>query len=251
VDSIEWSVTIFDLIHVPPFHGYNADSNSDKQSFCTPLHLASANGHLVVAELLIQHGADINKPNQDQQTPLNLASGHGRLKIVHLLLKSGSNASSQDCHGSTPLHKAAQSGRLDIVRLLLDSGADVNSRNIKHMTPLDVARDHERPNVERLLVKWREGMDPQDRANLLMTLMDTSPQDSFPDVEPPSVRHGEDTYIPDGGTLLHTASAEGNLKIVRSLLDSGADVNDRDAFHWTALLAASVGGNFKVVRLLV
>ena len=46
------------------------------------VHLASQNGYLVVAELLIQHGADVNIRNKNQITPLHLASCLGQLEIV-------------------------------------------------------------------------------------------------------------------------------------------------------------------------
>jgi ankyrin repeat protein len=38
---------------------------------------------------------------------------------------------------------------------------------------------------------------------------------------------------------------------VQSLLDDGADVNDRDEFHQTALLMASWEKKFEVVQLLI
>ena len=38
-----------------------------------PLHIASANGHKAVAELLISSGADLNAKNEDGETPLDYA----------------------------------------------------------------------------------------------------------------------------------------------------------------------------------
>ena len=194
---------------MPQFSDCNADSNPEEQSFYfwTPLHLAAADGHFVVAEFLIQHGADVNKPDHDGETPLSLASGCGWLKIAHLLLKSGSNVNSQDNDDSTPLHKATQNGHLDTVTLLLDSGADVSILNNNHKTPVDLARDNERVDVERVLAEWKGAVDSQDTINL--ALLETSSQHPFPDVEKPSVGHGEDPSIPDKGTSLHTASVEG------------------------------------------
>jgi hypothetical protein len=59
---------------VQQFHDHLTDSSPVYEVFDTPLHLASANGHLIVAELLIQCGADVNTRNQNQETPLDLAS---------------------------------------------------------------------------------------------------------------------------------------------------------------------------------
>jgi ankyrin repeat protein len=197
-----------------------------------------------VAEFFIQRGADVNKLNQDGETPLSLASGHGRLEIAHLLLRSGSNVDTKDRNGSTPLHKAAQNGHLDIMTLLLDSGADVSPWN-----SLDVECANQRLDVEwflkfeRLLVERRGGLDSLNRIN--RTLPDTSSLDPSPDAEESSNAHGEDTDNPDGFSLLR-AAFDGNLEIVRSLLDGDADVDYRDKFHRTALHAACIKGTSKL-----
>jgi len=68
----------------------------------TPLHFASAEGHLDVAELLIRHGADCENRNQGQDTP----------QTARLLLKSSSNLNGQDNEGWTPLHRASLGGNL-------------------------------------------------------------------------------------------------------------------------------------------
>ena len=71
-----------------------------------PLHIASANGHKAVAELLISSGADLNaKDNND---------------------------------GWIPLHYAAQKGHKEIAELLIANGVDVNAKKAGQ-TPLDVA----------------------------------------------------------------------------------------------------------------
>ena len=51
-------------------------------------------------------------------------------------------------------------------------------------------------------------------------------------------------------TSLLTASTEGNVD-VQSLLDHGADVNERDLYHQTPLHVASGEGTLKVTSLLI
>jgi ankyrin repeat protein len=50
---------------------------------------------------------------------------------------------------------------------------------------------------------------------------------------------------------LHTASKDGWLAIVQSLLDRGSDINERDNLGLTALHAASEYGKLEVAKLLI
>ena len=49
-----------------PDHG--ADANVQEADLCAPLHLALANGHLKVSELLIERGAEVDVRNEGQVT---------------------------------------------------------------------------------------------------------------------------------------------------------------------------------------
>ncbi len=51
--------------------------------------------------------------------------------------------------------------------------------------------------------------------------------------------------------LLHFAARDGELDLVRSLLDSGADVNQRAENRWTPLHFAAERGHVFVVELLL
>ena len=64
-------------------HGTNI--NIPDKSGWTPLHLASANGDLVLAEELVQRGADRNARTNQDRTPLELAQEHGQEAIAALL----------------------------------------------------------------------------------------------------------------------------------------------------------------------
>ncbi len=229
---------------MPVLSSPRTDSSLGDRDLCSSLCLSSACGRLVVAELLIEYGADVNTQNQNQETPLELASAHGELEIVRLLLTSGASVNSQDVQESTPLHRAAQGGYLDIVALLLKSGADVNIQNSNNKTPLDLALDNGRLDAARCLAEWMGNADSLDQLNL-------SP-DSLPGVEGPTFGHGTGSNIPDERRAsLHDASEAGDLEIVRSLLEVGAHVNERDTEHATPLIYASRRGRAEVAKLLI
>ena len=123
--------------------------------------------------------------------------------------------------------------------LLLSSGAGVNIRNSNNKTAFDVAIDYGRLDV---------GL--QDRINLASS--DTASQGFFPSVARPSLGHGSDATMPDElRRSLYVASDAGHLEAVRSLLDSGADVNERNKTHHTPLLYASMRGRVEDAKLLI
>src|SRR5882757_4642262 len=194
--------------------------NPDEQIFPTPLHFAIIHGHFNVVELLVKSGANVNKPNNNLETPLGLAAHHGRLDIAQLLLKSGSSIHFQDSIGSTPLHRAAEHGHLDIVVLLLNSGADFNIRNSDRKTCLNMALDHGKLDVARLLIDRMRGAGSQE--GIYLTSLDTQAQDTLLSVAEPFPGH-KDSEAPlvdnESGISLRNAVKEGNVDLVRSLLD--------------------------------
>jgi ankyrin repeat protein len=55
----------------------------------TPLLLACANGHLRVAELLIEKGADVQARNTSRQNALTLAAQGGHRQLADYLMSRG------------------------------------------------------------------------------------------------------------------------------------------------------------------
>jgi hypothetical protein len=128
------------------------DVNAKVHFNWTPLFAASRNGHVGVAQVLLDHGADVNLQDTYKQTPLSWASSRG-LEFVRLLLKHGANVNTQDCLiRKTPLHRAAGCGNFEIVRLLLDHGADMHIRNEYGSTPFQLATRKEHHDITQLLL---------------------------------------------------------------------------------------------------
>jgi ankyrin repeat protein len=81
-----------------------ANVNSQDTNNQTPLHLASANGYLKVAQLLLDHGADVEAQDKYEMTSLHLASQYGHQEIVRLLLHHGANHDAREKNARTALH---------------------------------------------------------------------------------------------------------------------------------------------------
>ena len=259
-----------------------ADVNSRDREGRTPLHSASRQGHVNVVESLIRHGADVNKQSDSQVTPLYLASVGGKLKIVRLLVQQGADVNSRE-RGGTPLKAAAQHGHLDVVRFLIDSGADVNFRDDDGTTPLHSAESNGHRDVVKVLLEYgadvnicsHGGKTSLDLASItrkpdiagflhghvvllngavITTPSAISPQNMPPNVLLPPVarKQGEGATSSDNEQYpVYTASMNGQLDLVRSLLDCGSGVNERNSIRETALNAASRYGNPEVAKLLI
>ena len=184
----------------------------------TPLHLASRDGHMGVARVLLEHGADVMAQDVDMVTPLHLASGHGHVDVARVLLEHDADADAQDGEGWTALHHASRGGYMDVTLLLLDRGADPSVKDVDESTPLHLASAHGQVDIARALIKNNADVKAQDEEML---------------------------------TPLHLASGRGHVDLVRLLLERGADANAQDAEGWTPLHQASGGGYVEVARLLL
>ena len=86
----------------------------------SPLHGASANGHVEVVKLLLDKEANVNAADEGGWTPLHGASQNGHVWVVKLLLGVGKvKAGSKDIGGRTPLSYATEHGHEAIIKLLL------------------------------------------------------------------------------------------------------------------------------------
>jgi len=142
------------------------------------------------------------------------------------------------------------------VVLLLNSGANLNIRNSDNKTPFELTRDVLERRVEansphpvssiRPATEWLG----EGHIGIDLNPLDTPSRESHPNTAQLSLRLDEGA-IPYQRTSLHIASQEGDLETVRSFLDRGVDINERNASQDTALLLAIVGGRFEVARLLI
>jgi ankyrin repeat protein len=108
----------------------------------TPLHCASRNGHIKVAQLLLEQKADITAESQDNDTPLFLASREGHFEVVELLLAHGADVNARGQWNWTPLHCASRNGHIKVAQLLLEHKADITAevRRQQHSPVLGFAR---------------------------------------------------------------------------------------------------------------
>ena len=84
----------------------------------TPMHMAAANGHVAVAEVLKSFHAAPNVPNHDGSTALHYAALRNEVGMVRWLLSNGWLPSLPNRWGKTPLREIADK-QFDEVEVLL------------------------------------------------------------------------------------------------------------------------------------
>jgi ankyrin repeat protein len=206
----------------------------------TPLHHAAYRDDVPGAAALIRSGANVNAANDLGATPLWLASLNGSAPMVRTLLQAGANPNLALLAGETPLMIAARTGSAPVVELLASKGANVNARAARGQTALMWAVAQKHAAVVAVLLA--HGADVHARSDVWSQMM----------AVPPHGRLEYNRMIPHGGdTALLFAARVGDLASARLLVDAGANVDDADAWHVSAVALAAHAGFPDVVEFLL
>jgi uncharacterized protein len=202
-----------------------------------------------VADLLAARPDLANDRDEHGNSPLLIATYTGKHDIVRLLLDRGARASFFEAcalglvedvrrhlrehpdsvgqwsdDGWPPLHLAAFFGHRETAEALLDGGADVRAvaRNSEANLAINAAaagpRVDRRPEIVQLLLARGAAVDGRGS--------------------------------PAGHTPLHEAAYNGDIPLIRLLLERGADRTARTGEGETALQIATKQGRHEAVRLL-
>lgn len=199
----------------------NVCTNSDEKS---PMHVAAEHGAVEVIELLHYQGSDLNAKAKQGITPLQTAAFHNSVKSAQTLLELGAAKDEVDEEGQTALHNAAQTGASETVNLLVDRGCDVTVATSEGLTAVHIAADSGKLNVLRSILKGQ-------------------PRQYWPRLV--NQRDG------DGLTPLHYAVISGNARLVKFLLDAGADPTVQDNLKCGSLHYAAHFCHKSIARLLL
>ena len=187
------------------------------------LHLAARVGDHQVVKILCEAGASVDCALGGGGTPLHTAAVEGHIEAARALISAGAGVNTADSHGSTSLLHAVSSAQVEIVKLLLGAGAEVDAEDERGNWPLLFAV-----------------MNPDnEQGEMVTTLLAAGACVSKVDS-----KH-------DGCAPLHFAAMTGNVAHVTALCEKGADVNVLEVHGQTPVFTAMIKNHEKVVRTLI
>jgi uncharacterized protein len=236
-------------------HGAKIDAR-EKWGGQTPLMWASARRHPEMMQFLISKGADVNAAsiNRDYQrhvtaegrpksldsggfTPLLYAARENCLSCVKVLLDNKADINLPDPDGVSPLLLAIMNSNWDLAKQLIEAGADVNQWDMYGEAPLFTAIG------QRNQLSGGHGPnDPLNQTNgtaIVRMLLDRG---ANPNMQlffrPANVRGSTNTR---GSTPLIRVATNGDMEMVKLLLQKGADPKIMMADRQTPIMAVLAG----------
>ena len=210
---------------------------------------AAAEGHVPVVDILIERGADIGARSNSGATPLLFATRSGSLGAVQALLVAGADVDEQRPDGATSLLVAVINGHEDLVDVLLDAGADPNVEGGSTRLTVQGMRARPMPLEIRKLGYSEGDSEGVRRGNIFGRPLQAAV-------------HVANWHISDQFISVNMD----RLRVIRALLEHGADVNGRNTMEeprWsgaryrrhmtgaTAFMFAAKVADVEVMRLLL
>ena len=233
------------------------------------LHLAAQHGHLPLVRYLIEEvGSEVTLEDEHGRSPTYLAAGRGHLEILKYLI----GEKGADPHYTTSrklkfgevimassrslVHKASYNGHLHVVRYLVEQhDCDSSHKDDRGLTPLHLACQQGHMEIISYLIA-EKNCDPNCTSNDGNTCLHAASRgsgDQSKVIRYLVINHNCSLLVKNkfGNLPLHFAARNGNLDVVKYILDMDCDPNCKGEFERIPLHHASEGGHIEVVKFLV
>ncbi|KAL1490225.1 hypothetical protein ABEB36_012955 [Hypothenemus hampei] len=172
-------------------------------------------------------------------THLHLAIVHGFVEVAYALIRATPHPRLLDTPNDasqTPLHLAVETGQYQIARWLIIAGARPSPRDLQGNSPLHIAARLGDLNLVKAIT---------DPINAKCRKVLVNPPSHY---EKPKL----DQWNYLGQACIHVAAQNGNIKILKHLIDCGADINAREGLKgWTVLHYAVENGDKTMAELIL
>lgn len=205
-------------------------------------------------------GINVNVVGGRGRNPLHsIASQSTNLDLYSYFIKKGVNVNLQDAGGNTPFMNAANRNELKTVKYLSNYIKDINIQNERGNSALALAVNRNALDVVEFLLKKGADIHTKDKKGnslsyyLLNTFRAKDPK-VFEEKLTLLQKHGlslnQNQY--GGNTLLHLATKENNLALIKRLISFGIDINAKNEEGYTPLhIAAMKAENDNILKYLL
>ena len=263
-------------------HLLNAGSDIHKTTDLkqNALHLAAKNNqNPQIIQMLINKGLSVNKKDKSEFkfTPIMYAvSNNKNPDVVYTLINNGALLHEKDAVGNSTLMLAAlNNANIDIIQKLLDEKLVIDQRNKLGLTALHMATRNKNPKILEYLIE--KGADKTAKFQSVDTLGAAAMFASQPEIINILIQNDFDVNTKyNVGTLSYMEQLNSALKqyddkwttakipplvlacifnenpnIIQSLINAGADVNERLFFGYTPLFFAVLNKNTETTKTLI
>tara|TARA_Y100001935_G_C17311760_1_gene517124 strand:- start:11274 stop:11963 length:690 start_codon:yes stop_codon:yes gene_type:complete len=176
-----------------------------------------------------------------------LAIERGDLEQVERHIHWNTNINEPFENGNFPIHEAASKGRIILLKILLKNGAEIDAINKNELTPLEVAILAGRTQAAELLISSNSKFDP---SKLLLIAAKNGNEDKDVIKFLKSSNANFEITDVDGYSPLLLAVIQKNNRLIRHLIDNGANINASNKFDQTALDIALKMNDSKLIEFL-
>jgi len=244
--ALHWAAYRDDLQSAEALLKAGAKVNAANDLGASALWAASQNGSTAMVKRLLDAGANPNLALQSGETPLMVAARTGSAAVAELLLAKGANINAAGTRKQTALMWAVAQKHSEVVKVLLDHHADIRARtetwsDVEAVPPhgylpynkaiphgsdtalMFAALVGDLPSA-KLLVAAGANVNDADAWGVSATAM--AAHSKFEDLVEFLLDKGANPSADGSGfSAIHPAIMHRSTRMVRALLDHGADAN--------------------------